>query len=925
MKFHINSILPILLSVASTFIKVNAAPANTINQFTPGVKEFRMAIIGDSGAVEEAKEVMELSPFDIMLHVGDYDYEKNTEAYFEKILDADRKYKFVGVLGNHEEVYEVQQEKYERFVSNVYNEMVSKTKNNGVVCKFSPSRVMWACTYENMKMIGLTPNIDGADKPAEQLKFLKENLNQSTTEDWRACAWHYYDDNFHTGHYEDKHKDYVSGKVGESLYEYCKQHGAFIFSGHDHVYARSRVLSKFDGTVPTIDPSDSKTGPEIVQIRKGASINILNGAGGWSLYDERGKYKDFEWWQKTYALYESKKNGHNQGGLFCTFNVGGNSRKAYCEFQLIRLKDKVYDNFTIYRNDDPVNVPYTQIDENFKAILNGQVNDALPPQSNGNKGNVDNNNNNNNKGTEGQEKGNNDNLVDTLFTKKNIIIGGSVCAAVAVIGGGILLFSKSNKKYTDDDHVNKEDEGYYNFKNNYNNNDNDNNDIRRYDFNNGDSDNRRYRDIMDNSNDSTYFKRSKSLLENSDFNPLPVPYEKNFYQDNNKFNKYKENGNNKYSDVTPLVSNQQKQRQGQKTYNLPYTTTSYYNNEEEDHEIEQNRQDNKRQYYRDRKNQESSLDQSSEELRYPYSQKSFKSEREPNYNTKFLNHRNSQELRYTKGSKDSNPNHQLNNKRSKEMKYYRDYYRDKQNMRDNNDTRDVRDDTRDIRDQRDPEAQYNYRNIRNNNYNDDDDDDIENQRYASSSRNPRNQEPRLNNKSSRELRNKSSRELRYQNKSSKNPGTQESQFKYRSERNQETDFNYRNERNQESEYNFRNRRNQESELNNYNNNNDYNNYNNNNNNNNNNNKVLRKAYSQRRYEEMKRTERGVPTMRLTKYNEEEEEEEENPRNYNYFNQNKKYNYNTSNNNNFLFSSLSRNTTNESTPTKQQYSRYDKYQ
>jgi len=302
MKFQINSIISILSLLACTFI--NAVPVtqdNTINQFTPGVTEFKMAIIGDSGAVKEANEVMELTTFDIMLHLGDYDYEKHPDAYFEKILDSNRKYQFVGVLGNHEEVYEVQQSGFERFKSNVYNEMTSKTKNSKVSCEFSESKVMWACTYENMKIIGLTPSIDGADKTKEQLSFLKAHLNQSTKEDWRICAWHFYDENFHTGYYENKHKNYVSSD-GESFYEYCKEQGAFIFSAHDHVYARSRVLSKFDGVTPTIDPNDSKTGADIVQIRKGATFNILNGTGGWQLYTEKGKYKDFEWWQKNLCL-----------------------------------------------------------------------------------------------------------------------------------------------------------------------------------------------------------------------------------------------------------------------------------------------------------------------------------------------------------------------------------------------------------------------------------------------------------------------------------------------------------------------------------------------------------------------------------------------------------------------------------------------
>jgi len=123
-------------------------------------------------------------------------------------------------------------------------------------------------------------------------------------------------------------------------------------------------MSKFSSH--EIDRYDDRTGSHIVQIRDGATLNILNGAGGYEIYEEKGKQKDYPHWQKKYALGDHHENENKFGGLFCTFNVGGNKKKAYCEFQRINSSDKLFDYFTIYQNDNPSSVRYSDIDEKFK-------------------------------------------------------------------------------------------------------------------------------------------------------------------------------------------------------------------------------------------------------------------------------------------------------------------------------------------------------------------------------------------------------------------------------------------------------------------------------------------------------------------------------------------------------------------------------
>jgi len=93
--------------------------------------------------------VMELSDFDALLHLGDYDYHCNPDTYFEKVLDADRSYQFMGIIGNHDAKRQCPDDAAEKFKENIYKEMMS-SKNDKVKCEFSESKFMWTCVYQNM-------------------------------------------------------------------------------------------------------------------------------------------------------------------------------------------------------------------------------------------------------------------------------------------------------------------------------------------------------------------------------------------------------------------------------------------------------------------------------------------------------------------------------------------------------------------------------------------------------------------------------------------------------------------------------------------------------------------------------------------------------------------------------------------------------
>jgi len=95
---------------------------------------------------------MQLSTFDALLHLGDFDYNCIADKYFTKILDSNRNYQFMGVIGNHDAKSQCPDEQADKFRDNVYNEMTG-SKNNDISCKFSESKFMWVCIYKNMVSI----------------------------------------------------------------------------------------------------------------------------------------------------------------------------------------------------------------------------------------------------------------------------------------------------------------------------------------------------------------------------------------------------------------------------------------------------------------------------------------------------------------------------------------------------------------------------------------------------------------------------------------------------------------------------------------------------------------------------------------------------------------------------------------------------
>lgn len=228
-------------------------------------------------------------------------------------------------------------------------------------------------------------------------------------------------------------------------------------------------MSKFK--TPVIDSYDKGSNGNIVQIRKGATLNILNGAGGYEMYIEQGQEKNYSHWQKKYAKGSNGENAKKYGGLFCNFNVGGNPKKASCQFLRINSNEKVFDAFTIYQNENPGTVKYTQIDDDFKnekikayKLANNIVDPVAAATTTIVANIISSTPTNNVPSTEYSSSSMINNISDSprsegqggssdLINSTTVKIGGSICVALVVLGGGVFIFSNKDKKIGSDPEI----------------------------------------------------------------------------------------------------------------------------------------------------------------------------------------------------------------------------------------------------------------------------------------------------------------------------------------------------------------------------------------------------------------------------------------------------------------------------------------
>lgn len=298
--------------------------------YIPTEMGLRVAFFGDQSLSQDAKDLLTVirnSNVDMVLHMGDFDYDDNPPAWESLMKDGLGDIPWFAVVGNHDTA------KWSEYQQIIQRELDTISDVNCV----GEVGVKHACTYKGFKFVlsgvGLLGN--GHED------FLRQELGSSTNI-WRMCGWHV-----------NQYDMQLGGKgneAGYGVYQRCQAEGAFIVNGHEHSYARTLTLTDVGNT------GHGATGEwDVINLALGRTYVTVNGAGGVGLRDyEAARHDDDTWWSSGYASNVTIDDGVRTptanigdaaGVIIMEFGVDGDPRKARGEFRTV--KGQIIDEWVV--------------------------------------------------------------------------------------------------------------------------------------------------------------------------------------------------------------------------------------------------------------------------------------------------------------------------------------------------------------------------------------------------------------------------------------------------------------------------------------------------------------------------------------------------------------------------------------------------
>ncbi len=285
----------------------------------------RVAFIGDQGSGEYAVPVLQLikaEAAEVVLIQGDFDYACGCagqdgcdgggpvawDAQLTEILGDS--FPVFASLGNHE-ICEL--EGYQQ-VNGARLAAVDKANCKGELL------VKATCKYKNLRMVFVAPNLVG-DGDTEYAPYIREQFAK-TKNLWRICSWH--------ENQAEMQVAYQQSDTGWGVYEACREAGAIIVTAHDHVYARTHLLSSIQNQ--TIASTSN-----LLAIERGKTFVVVSGLGGHPYRLDQTRSDDY--WASIYTEDQEAR----LGALFCDFGV----KEADCYFK--NVDGGLVDQFQIAR------------------------------------------------------------------------------------------------------------------------------------------------------------------------------------------------------------------------------------------------------------------------------------------------------------------------------------------------------------------------------------------------------------------------------------------------------------------------------------------------------------------------------------------------------------------------------------------------
>lgn len=278
------------------------------------VPRTKIAFIGDQGLGTNAEAVLKLiksENTDLVVHAGDFDYKDNPAAWekmITKILGP--RLPYLVVVGNHDLS---KWSEYQRL-------MLNRLKLHSSVACEGDLGVNAVCRFHGISFFLSGVGTTGSG----HLDYLQNHLSSDGSR-WKICVWH---KNQKLLQVEDKRDE-----TGWEVYDACRNHGAFIATGHSHVYSRTHLLSAMN------PPQVASTSSPMI-LKPGQNFVFTSGLAGASIRAQT--QPNDPWWARIYTSTQKAK----YGALFCTFNPKSVSpSKAECYFK--NIDNEIVDAFSL--------------------------------------------------------------------------------------------------------------------------------------------------------------------------------------------------------------------------------------------------------------------------------------------------------------------------------------------------------------------------------------------------------------------------------------------------------------------------------------------------------------------------------------------------------------------------------------------------
>ena len=195
-----------------------------------------------------------------------------------------------------------------------------------MVCDYGPVTFV-------LSSVGVEEAGEGSDTNRRHYDFLERALSESKSK-WKVCVWHM--------NMEDMQVSYKGDSTGWGAYEICRKHGAFIVTGHAHVYSRTKQMARFGTKQWSHTKKDLRvSGNDANRIHlhpgedDGTSAVAVVGIGG---YKNEAALRGGEHWAKVYSsscldgdsVCEQAPDAEKFGALLCDFPDNPSSSEAEC-------------------------------------------------------------------------------------------------------------------------------------------------------------------------------------------------------------------------------------------------------------------------------------------------------------------------------------------------------------------------------------------------------------------------------------------------------------------------------------------------------------------------------------------------------------------------------------------------------------------